>query len=292
MARWDELNNFFMQTGAKITFGLNALIGRKKSNIEKGYNIDSYEFGNRLCRSGIGARVEAKQYGKDVITLKNLVKELNPDPKTQPKVLGPSDDPNLITKIQDPFYLNQVAQTYKRVSKIVKKFGPLSGAWVFEIGRTSDNGHKDVSPTFADDFAINIFICLTCCFVASALLWHRLMGSNVLSITQKADPNLRVYAHCAKKKPRISLLFINLSKDRTSNITLLNDPNTVRHNLKSRGVMRPNFEFKGYQNREEYHLTPLDGDIQSDIVLLNDFPLNPTDSLDIPTMDPQLVDAS
>ncbi|XVF43060.1 hypothetical protein PTKIN_Ptkin02bG0010600 [Pterospermum kingtungense] len=375
MTRWDELNNFFIQTGAKVTFGLNALIGRKKSNIEnglwvgdwksqnarefmnysisKGYKIDSYEFGNGLCGRGIGARVKAKQYGKDVIALKNLVKELNPDPKTQPKVLGPSgfydnkwfntflkvsghgvvdaithhiynlgpsDDPNLITKIQDPFYLNQVAQTYKKVSKTVKKFGPLSGAWVSEAGGVSDNGHKNVSPTFADGFWYldqlgmastfnhkifcrqtfiggNYALFNTTTFTPNpdyygALLWHRLMGSNVLSVTQKVNPNLRVYAHCAKKNPGISLLFINLSKDKMSNVTLLNDQNIVRLNLKSRGVVRPNFEFRGYQNREEYHLTPLDGDILSDIVLLNDVPLNPTDSLDIPGMDPKFVDAS
>ncbi|XVF60283.1 hypothetical protein PTKIN_Ptkin08bG0032900 [Pterospermum kingtungense] len=206
MARWDELNNFFKQTGAKVTFGLNALIRRKKSNIEKGlwvgdwqsqnarefmnytiskgYKIDSYEFGNELCGGGIGARVEAKQYGKDVIASKNLVKELNLDRKIQPKVLGPDglynkkwfnsflkvsrhavvdasthhiynlrpDDPNMINKIQNPFYLNQVAQTYKNVSKTVKKFGPLLGAWVSETGGAFDSDHKDVSPTFVDGF--------------------------------------------------------------------------------------------------------------------------------------------
>lgn len=34
--------------------------------------------------------MEARQYGKDVIALKELVKELYPDPSTQPKVLGPA----------------------------------------------------------------------------------------------------------------------------------------------------------------------------------------------------------
>ncbi|XVF84240.1 hypothetical protein PTKIN_Ptkin17bG0009900 [Pterospermum kingtungense] len=347
---------------AKVTFGLNALIGRKKSNIAKGlwvgdwksqnakkfmnysiskrYKINSYEFGNELCGSGIGTKVEAKQYEKNVIALKNLVKELNPNPKTQSKILGPSgfydkkwfntflkvsgyrivdtithhiynlgsdatDDPNLITKIQDPFYLNQVAKIHKNVSKVVKKFGPLSGAWISGIGGALDNGLRDVSPSFAGGFwSLNqlgmastfnhkyIFICLTCCFSTGALLWHWFMGSNVLFVIQKADPNLRVYAHCAKKKPGISLLFINLSKDRMSNVTFLNDQKTMRHNLKSRGVVRPNFEFRGYQNKEAYHLTPLDGDIQSDIMLLNDVPLNPTDSLNILAMDPKLVDTS
>ena len=49
----------------------------------------NFWLGNELCGSGIGARIDAEQYGKDVIALKNLVKELHPDLKTQPKVLGP-----------------------------------------------------------------------------------------------------------------------------------------------------------------------------------------------------------
>lgn len=46
--------------------------------------------GNELCGSGVSARIEAEQYGKDVIVLKKLVQELYPDPVTQPKVLGPA----------------------------------------------------------------------------------------------------------------------------------------------------------------------------------------------------------
>ena len=45
--------------------------------------------GNELCGSGVSARIEALQYGKDVIVLKNLVKELYPNTTTQPKILGP-----------------------------------------------------------------------------------------------------------------------------------------------------------------------------------------------------------
>ena len=37
----------------------------------------------------MSARVEASQYGKDMIVLKELVKELYPDPSTRPKVVGP-----------------------------------------------------------------------------------------------------------------------------------------------------------------------------------------------------------
>ncbi|KAB2011190.1 hypothetical protein ES319_D09G003800v1 [Gossypium barbadense] len=354
--RWDELNNFFNQTGVKVTFGLNALLGRNESQSEKGlwvgdwnsqnardfmkytisrgYKVDSYEFGNQLSGAGMGTMVEAEQYGKDVIALKNIVKELHPDPKTQPKVLGPSgfydekwfnsflevsgqevvdrvahhiynlgpgDDLNWITKIQDPSYLNQ------------------SGAWVSKSGGVLQGGAKDVSPTFADGFWYfdqlgmastynhkvfcrqtliggNYALLDTTTFIPNpdyygALLWHRLMGSIVLAVTQESNPNLRVYAHCAKKKPGISIIFINLSNDSIFDVTLSSYEHR-RCNLGPTDAAKPNFEFMSHLNREEYHLTALGGNIQGQIVLLNDVPMVPTDTFDIPAMDPKLVNAS
>ncbi|GMI63533.1 glucuronidase 1 [Hibiscus trionum] len=345
MERWDRLNRFFNHTGVKLTFGLNALFGRNESQTEKGYKVDSYEFGNQLSGSGMGAKVDAKQYGKDVIVLKNLVKELYAHPETEPKVLGPGgfyeekwfntflevsgqgvvdglthhiynlgpgDDPNMMNKVLDPSYLSQVSQTYKGVSDVVNKFRPQLGAWVSESGGALKGGSKDVSRTFADGFWYldqmgmastydqkvfcrqaliggNYGLLNATTFVPNpdyygALLWHRLMGSTVLAVTKESDPNLRVYAHCAKKKPGVSLIFINLSKDRSFNITL--------SNAKLVDAGKPNYEFVGKQNREEYHLRALTGDIKDDIVCLNDVPMVQTDSEDIPAMDPKLVDAS
>ncbi|GMI94491.1 glucuronidase 1 [Hibiscus trionum] len=347
MERWDQLNRFFNHIGVKLTFGLNALFGRNESQTEKGlwigdwqpqntkdfmqytiskgYKVDSYEFGNQLSGSGMGAKVDAKQYGKDVIVLKNLVKELYAHPETQPKVLGPGgfyedkwfntflevsgqgivdglthhiynlgpgDDPNMMNKILDPSYLNQVSQTYKGVSDVVNKFRPQLGAWVSESGGALNGGSKDVSRTFADGFwyldqmgmastydqkvfcrqaliSGNYGLLNATTFVPNpdyygALLWHRLMGST--------------------KKPGVSLIFINLSKDRSLNITL--------SNAKPGDAGQPNYEFVGKQNREEYHLRALTGDIKDDIVCLNDVPMVQIDSEDIPAMDPKLVDAS
>ncbi|KAG4181758.1 hypothetical protein ERO13_A09G003440v2 [Gossypium hirsutum] len=345
--RWDKLNNFFNQTG----WSQNAR-DFMKYTISRGDKVDSYEFGNQLSGAGMGARVEAEQYGKDVIVLKNMVKDLHSDPKTQPKVLGPSgfydekwfnvflevsgqgvvdgvthhiynlgpgDGLNLITEIQDPSYLNQVAQTYRGVFNIVKKFKPQSGAWVSESGGALQGGAKDVSPTFADGFWYfdqlgmastynhkvfcrqtliggNYALLNTTTFIPNpdyygAVLWHRLMGSIVLAVTQVSNPNLRVYAHCAKKKPGVSIIFINLSKDSSFDVTLSGYEHN-RRNLRSTDVAKPNFEFTSHLNREEYHLTALGGDIQGQIVLLNDVPMVPTDTFDIPAMDPKLVNAS
>ncbi|TYI63212.1 hypothetical protein E1A91_D09G004000v1 [Gossypium mustelinum] len=358
--RWDELNNFFNQTGS-VTFGLNALLGRNESQSEKGlwvgdwnsqnardfmkftisrgYKVDSYEFGNQLSGAGMGAMVEAEQYGKDVIALKNIV--LGPSGFYDEKWfnsflevsgqevidrvahhiynLGPGDDLNLITKIQDPSYLNQVAQTYRGVFNIVNKFKPQSGAWVSKSGGALQGGAKDVSPTFADGFWYfdqlgmastynhkvfcrqtliggNYALLDTTTFIPNpdyygALLWHRLMGSIVLAVTQESNPNLRIYAHCAKKKPGISIIFINLSNDSTFDVTLSSYEHH-RRNLGPTDAAKPNFEFTSHLNREEYHLTALGGNIQGQIVLLNDVPMVPTDTFDIPAMDPKLVNAS
>ncbi|GMI63503.1 glucuronidase 1 [Hibiscus trionum] len=343
MERWDQLNRFFNHTGVKLTFGLNALFGRNESQTEKGlwigdwqpqntkdfmqytiskgYKVDSYEFGNQLSGSGMGAKVDAKQYGKDVIVLKNLVKELYAHPETKPKVIGPGGFYeekwfNTFLEVSGQGIVDGLTHHIYNlgpgVSDVVNKFRPQLGAWVSESGGALKGGSKDVSRTFADGFWYldqmgmastydqkvfcrqaliggNYGLLNATTFVPNpdyygALLWHRLMGSTVLAVTKESDPNLRVYAHCAKKNPGVSLIFINLSKDRSFNITL--------SNAKPGDAGKPNYEFVGKQNIEEYHLRALTGDIKDDIVCLNDVPMVQADSEDIPAMDPKLVDAS
>ncbi|TYI63211.1 hypothetical protein E1A91_D09G003900v1 [Gossypium mustelinum] len=323
--RWDELNKFFNQTGW-VTFGLNALLGRNESQSEKGlwvgdwnsqnardfmkytisrgYKVDSYEFGNQLFGAGMGAR--------------NMVKELHQDPKTQPKVLGPSgfydekwfnsflevlgqevvegvthhiynlgptiqiyldpygDDLNLITNIQEPSYLNQAAQTYRGVFNIVNKFKPQSGAWVSESGGALQGGAKDVSPTFADGFWFsagklsfggNYALLKTTTFISNpdyygSLLWHRLMENIVLAVTQESQESN------PKKKPGTSIIFVNLLKDSSFDVTLSSYEHHRRY-LRSTDAAKPNFEFKSYLHTEEYHLAVLGGNIQGQIMLLN-----------------------
>ncbi|XP_031269357.1 heparanase-like protein 2 [Pistacia vera] len=366
MDRWNELNQLFKQTGAVVTFALNALIGRHKSKtdkvlwegdwhsenardlmkytITKGYNIESYELGNELCGSGVSARVAAEQYAKDIVVLKNLVKELYPNATTQPKVLGPAgfydkkwfqifleqsgqdvvdglthhiynlgagNDPALITRIQDPFYLNQIAQTYKDMEMTVKEFGPWSGAWVGEAGGAYNSGGKTVSHTFVNGFWYldqlgmtstfnhkvfcrqaliggNYALLNTTTFIPNpdyygALLWHRLMGKNVLSVKHSGSPYLRVYSHCARDKPGISMLLINMSNKTSFDVSVIND-----ENLYGEFVAKED----GGKMREEYHLTPKDGNIQSDEILLNGTPLKLTNSSDIPPMNPKLFNPS
>ncbi|XP_020216704.1 heparanase-like protein 2 [Cajanus cajan] len=311
--------------------------------MSKGYKIDSYELGNELCSGGVGARVDSVQYAKDITKLKRAVNLLYPNENTRPKVLGPGgfydknwfdsflqnvepgvvdgithhiynlgagDDKNLIHKIQNPFYLSKVAQTFKDVSVAVNEYSPSAGAWVGESGGSYNSGGKDVSNTFVNGFWYLDQLGMTSTFnhkvycrqalvggnyallntttlipnpdYYGALLWHRLMGSKVLSVFHEGSPYLRAYAHCSKKGPGISVLLINMSNSTSFQVSLDNDMN-LYPSLEALKRKTPKIM------REEYHLTPKDGNLQSDVVLLNGIPLKLTKSKEIPKMKPKLV---
>ncbi|XP_068326528.1 heparanase-like protein 2 [Pyrus communis] len=367
--RWDELNQFFNKTKAKVTFGLNALHGKKVSSedkslrigdwnaqnsrdlmeytIAKGYQIDSYELGNELSGSGVSARIESEQYAKDMKKLKEVVTELYPDASNRPKVLGPAGfydkewfenflqatgpgvvdgvthhlynlgpgvDPELIDKVQDPFFLSEIAQTFYDLSNTIQQFGPWLEAWVGEAGGAYNSGGKDVSHTFADGFWYldqlgitstynhkvyckqaliggNYALLNTTTFIPNpdyygALLWHRLMGTRVLSTMNFGSPYLRAYCHCTKNQKGVTLLLINMSNTTTFDVAVLPDYNLYRRQI----LTTRKYGAKGEPEREEYHLTPEGGNIQSDVVLLNGTPLKLTNASDIPEMKPKLVD--
>ncbi|KAK9116605.1 hypothetical protein Sjap_015552 [Stephania japonica] len=197
MSRWDEINEFTSDTGAVVTFGLNALIGRTKSSdnityvgnwhhhnardlikytVQKGYNIESWELGNELCGGGVSAKVDAAQYGKDTIVLRNMVDKIYKNSTQKPKVLGPGGfydekwfdtylqvsgasvvdsithhiynlgpgvDPNLIYKIQDPFFLDQIEQTFKDVANLLRAF-PWASAWIGESGGAHTTAEEEM----------------------------------------------------------------------------------------------------------------------------------------------------
>ncbi|QHO36367.1 hypothetical protein HN51_029688 [Arachis hypogaea] len=371
--RWDEVNHFLKKTGVKFTFGLNALIGKKNSKedqlnwkgdwnpnnaislmkytISKGYNIDSYEFGNELCSEGVSVRIDSVQYAKDITKLRHIVNSLYPNATIRPKVLGPAGfygkewfdsflqhvgpgvidgvthhiynlgagvDRDLISKVQDPYFLSKIAQTFKDVSTAVKEFTPWAGAWVGESGGAYNSGGKDVSHTFVNGFWYldqlgmtstfnhkvycrqaliggNYALLNTTSFIPNpdyygALLWHRLMGTNVLSISHDSSPYLRTYAHCSKQGSGITLLLINMENSTSFDVSLVNDMNLYPEELASEGINTVNL--MDSLKREEYHLTPKDGNIQSDVVLLNGTPLELTKSKEIPELKPKIVDAS
>ncbi|KAL8091408.1 heparanase-like protein 1 [Apium graveolens] len=381
MSRWDDLNNFFIKTGAIMTFGLNALYGRHKirqgiwggdwnsSNtqdfikftISKGYQIDSWEFGNELSGKGIGASVGAEQYGKDIIILKAILDKLYKNFHPKPLLvapggfyekewydkllkvsgsevvnvmthhiynLGPGVDPNLVNKILNPIHLSRVTKTFSSLEQTIQTNGPWASAWVGESGGAYNSGGRHVSDTFVNSFwyldqlgiaakyntkvycrqtligghygLINATTLVPNPDYYSALLWHRLMGKGVLSVESNASPHLRSYAHCSKGRAGVTLLLINLSNQtyfRTSVLTTMSSmlnagketgkrKYTLVHHLKNTVSWIGGKTSNEDMYREEYHLTPKDGEIQNKIMLLNGVPLVLTDDGDIPSLAP------
>jgi heparanase 1 len=80
----------------------------------------------------------------------------------------------------------------------------------------------------------------------------------------------------------------------TFNFSLVNDMNLYPEEYTTEGSVQTTSPSNSMdqQMREEYHLTPKDGNIQSDVVLLNGTPLKLTESLDIPDLKPVMVSSS
>ncbi|WKA08507.1 hypothetical protein VitviT2T_026223 [Vitis vinifera] len=380
MSRWDELNRLFSQTGVILTFGLNALYGRYqirkgawagvwdssntqnfiKYTISKGYQIDSWEFGNELSGSGVGASVNAEQYGKDLINLKAIINKLYNNSNVKPLLVAPGGfyeqdwyakllqvsgsstvnvvthhiynlgagvDPNLVSKILNPHYLSRVEETFKSLDKTLQTWGPWASAWVGESGGAYNSGGHLVSNTFVNSFWYldqlgmaskyhtkvycrqtliggNYGLLNTTTLVPnpdyySALLWHRLMGKGVLAVDSTASPFLRSYAHCSKGKAGITLLLINLSNQTTFQINVENSMN-LNLFVKKTTMYRGSAFMRGLKKsaswigskadeqlfREEYHLTPKDGYLRSQTMVLNGMPLELTDDGNIPSLNP------
>ncbi|GJU55950.1 heparanase-like protein 3 [Tanacetum coccineum] len=141
MSRWDQLDMFFKQSGAKIVFGLNALSGRTigldgtasgswdSSNAEalirytanKGYIIHGWELGNELSGSGIGTSITAKQYALDTTSLQDLVQNIYAGFQEKPIVLGPGGfyDTNWFNE-----YVTESSSSLQVITQHIYNLGP------------------------------------------------------------------------------------------------------------------------------------------------------------------------
>ncbi|KAK3155566.1 hypothetical protein QOZ80_2BG0204840 [Eleusine coracana subsp. coracana] len=230
--------------------------------------------------------------------------------------LGPGVDSHLIEKILNPSYLDGMVSTFSNLQGILKSAGTSAVPWVGEAGGAYNSGHHLVTDAFVFSFWYldqlgmsskydtksycrqtliggNYGLLNTTTFEPnpdyySALLWHRLMGTKVLSTTFNGKNMIRAYAHCAKNSEGITLLLINLSGNNTNHIYVTSEGSQTQSSRKEgRGFSNiPGFGEAVELTREEYHLTPKDGKLQSQQVLLNGILLGTDSNGDIPKLEP------
>ncbi|KAK3438122.1 hypothetical protein EUGRSUZ_C02741 [Eucalyptus grandis] len=221
--------------------------------------------------------------------------------------LGPGVDDHLIQKILDPSYLDGELQIFSSLQSLLKNSGTSAVAWVGEAGGAYNSGRNLVTNTFVFSFWYldqlgmaatyntktycrqtliggNYGLLNTQNFLPnpdyySALLWHKLMGSKVLLTSFLGTDKIRAYAHCSKN----SVIHVS-TENATSNGTLTLKQESQNHRTKFARMSR------GSSNdgniREEYHLTAKEGNIQSQVLLLNGKVLNTDSSGNIPSFDP------
>ncbi|KAH9287920.1 hypothetical protein KI387_032037, partial [Taxus chinensis] len=221
--------------------------------------------------------------------------------------LGPGVDEHLVEKILDPSYLSREESAFKGLKTTLENYGPWSSAWVGESGGAYNSGRNLVTNAFVSSFWYldqlgmastyntksycrqsliggNYGLLNTTTYVPnpdyySALLWHRLMGAHVLSLSSKGTQYLRAYAHCTKNATGVTLLLINLSKSDGFSVGLSIN-SSFKENMdtglnlsikqgQKNVVVRTQLENGDTQSRLEYHLTAKDGDLHSQTMLLN-----------------------
>lgn len=239
--------------------------------------------------------------------------------------LGSGADQHLVEKILDPTVLDGELATFSNLQSIIKSSASATSAvaWVGEAGGAYNSGRDHVSNTFLYSFwyldqmaMASTFDTKTYCRQAfiggnyglldatsfipnpdyySALLWHRLMGRKVLGASLSRSDKIRAYAHCAKASKGVMLLFINLDGNSTAEVTVVNNGTPIRnhrHYNFGKGFIQFPQDSNDENVREEYHLTPKDGDPLSRTVLLNGNILAVSTSGEIPALNPKNVNSS
>ncbi|XP_042756766.1 heparanase-like protein 3 [Lactuca sativa] len=238
--------------------------------------------------------------------------------------LGPGVDAHLVEKILNPSYLDGGSQPFRDLQNILKKSRTSTVAWVGEAGGAYNSGRNLVTNAFVFGFWYldqlgmastyntttycrqtliggNYGLLNTTTFVPNpdyygALLWHRLMGRHVLSTNFSGTNKIRSYAHCSKTSTGITLLLINLDGIKTTNvgISFINTIKIITQTTKKEPKEQKRTKFSKMRRnpkvneviREEYHLTAKNGDLHSQIVLLNGKELIVNSSGIIPSLNP------
>ncbi|KAF3447084.1 hypothetical protein FNV43_RR12264 [Rhamnella rubrinervis] len=227
--------------------------------------------------------------------------------------LGPGNDKHLTEKILDPSLLGGESRTLSSLQSILKSSGTSAVAWVGEAGGAYNSGHNHVTNAFVSSFWYldqlgmaasynmktycrqtliggNYGLLNTNTFVPnpdyySALLWHRLMGNNVLSTSFSGTQKMRAYAHCSKKNTQgITLLLINLDDHTRVQVSVSTDQSGTSPEIPN--LLNSKTTATNNNMREEYHLKAKHGDLQTQVLVLNGKILTVDSSGAIPPVEP------
>ncbi|XP_012836330.1 PREDICTED: heparanase-like protein 3 [Erythranthe guttata] len=168
-------------------------------------------------------------------------------------------------------YLFVDAEQYARDAKLLKETGTSAVGWVSESGGAYNSGRDGVTNTFVFSFWYLDILGMAETYDTKVFCRQTLVGGyySLLDTTTflpnpdyyrfEGSGKIRAYAHCAKNPHGVVVLLINLDGNTTAEVKLSLSENDDGERL---------FDF-----RQEYHLTPLEGNIQSKTVLLNGKPL-------------------
>ncbi|KAK8943405.1 Heparanase-like protein 1 [Platanthera guangdongensis] len=302
--------NIIPWCSAVVTFGLNALHGRHyighgvwggawnstnardfiRYTVSKGYPVDSWEFGNELSGHGIGASVDAKVYGGDLIGLKSVLDDLYKNISSKPLLLAPGG-----------FYERQwYAQLLESsgsgvVDAVTHHIYNLGGG---EAGGAFNSGGRFISNTFLNSFWYLDQLGMASKFNTKAYCRQTLIGGNYgLLDTKTFIPNPDYY-----RLARISLVLINLSNSTEFRIRIqkeMNGTNSMECETRRRSLfpwfeeddtLRWNGIIRQSEQARGVSLTAKDGNLRSRTMLLNGRALQLTEFGQIPDLVPSHVD--
>ncbi|XP_074276592.1 heparanase-like protein 3 [Silene latifolia] len=238
--------------------------------------------------------------------------------------LGAGVDDGLEGRILDPSYLDKEATTFSNLQQAIRNSGTSAVAWVSEAGGAYNSGHNHVTNAFVMSFWYldqlgmaatfgtktycrqslvggNYGLLKSSTFVPnpdyySALLWHRLMGRQVLSTSVSGIKTLRAYTHCSKQSQGMTLLLINLDGQTNIQVSVSTDRGSILAETRGSPVARRSkFEKMPIirdNTREEYHLTAPNRNLNSQKMLLNGKVLKVDSNGNIPVLEPAIVKSS
>ncbi|WVZ79478.1 LOW QUALITY PROTEIN: hypothetical protein U9M48_027052 [Paspalum notatum var. saurae] len=231
--------------------------------------------------------------------------------------LGPGRDTHLIEKILDPSTLDGMISTFSNLQGILKSAGTSAVAWVGEAGGAYSSGQHLVTDAFVFSFWYLDQLGMSAKYDTKSYCRQSLIGGNYgLLNTTTFQPNpdyysgtnkIRAYAHCARDSPGITLLLINLSGNTTTQVSVTTQGAAAAHKhsaMKHVGRKFRHVHFHAHAHgfagsavaagamRDEYHLTPKDANLQSQVMLLNGKALATDPAGNIPRLEAVKVDAA